>query len=217
MPRSKRAKFVSLTKVKPSASGKDFRREKLDLIRDAIEEYEFVFVFRFTNMREARLKEVRQDWKESRIYMGKNRVAQVALGRTEAEEIRDNVRFISERLVGDVGLIFTNRGKDEVMNYFANFVHPDYAKAGTIPDQDIILKPGKLTFQPGMLDQLRKLGMIVEIDNGTMMLRSTFVAAKKGEALTPEQAKALVHLDKKIANFTIKLDCCWSGGVFETI
>jgi len=95
MPRSKRAKVVSLTKV-AKRSPKQHRAEKLDLIRDAVGEYENVFVFSFTNMREAKLKEVRMDWRESRIYMGKLSVAQVALGRTEEEEIRDNIRFVSE-------------------------------------------------------------------------------------------------------------------------
>ena len=88
--------MVSLTKTKPKAAGKEFRKEKVDLIRGAVQEYENVFTFTFTNLRESMLKDVRMDWKESRIYMGKNRVAQVALGRTEEEEIRDNIRFISE-------------------------------------------------------------------------------------------------------------------------
>lgn len=96
MPRSKRSKVVSLTKTTRKASSKEFRKGKVDLIRDAIEEYENVFVFTFTNMRESKLKEVRMDWKESRIYMGKNRVAQVALGKTEEEEIRENLRFVAE-------------------------------------------------------------------------------------------------------------------------
>ena len=216
MPRSKRAKVVSLTKATPKKA-KEFRQGKVELLRDAVEEYENVFVFSFTNMRESKLKEVRMDWKESRIYLGKNRVAQVALGRTEEEEIRDNIRFVSERLTGDVGLIFTNREKDDVVKYFGSFSHPDYAKAGMIPQKDVLLKPGKLSFPVGMLDQLRKLGMVVEVDDTKVMLRDDYVAAKKGLALTPEQAKALVHLDKKIANFTIKLECMWSNGVFETL
>jgi len=217
MPRSKRAKVITVSKVKKPESAREFRREKVDLIRDAVEEYSNVFVFRFTNMRESKLKEVRQDWKESRIYMGKNRVAQVALGRSEQEEIRDNIRFVSERLVGDSALIFTNREKDEVVEYFANFVHPDFAKAGAIPDEDVVLKPGQLPFAAGMLDQLRKLGLVVELDDGKVMLRSTFVVAKKGAALTPEQAKVLIHLDKKLVQFTITLDCVWSNGVYEKL
>jgi len=122
-----------------------------------------------------------------------------------------------KRLTGDAGLIFTNRDKAEVVAYFRDFAHLDFAKAGTVPEEDIILKPGKLSFPGAMLDQMRKLGMIVELDDGKMMLRTTYVAAKKGVPLTPEQAKALVHLDRKIADFTIHLTCHWSNGVFETL
>lgn len=116
-----------------------------------------------------------------------------------------------------MGLIFTNREREEVVEYFGNFRHPDFAKAGTIPTEDVIVKPGKLAFPGSMLDQLRKLGMIVELDDTKVMLRSAYVAARRGEAITPEQAKALVHLDKRITEFTIGLDCCWADGVFEVL
>lgn len=119
--------------------------------------------------------------------------------------------------MGNVGLIFTNRPKEEVVDYFGNFAHPDFAKAGMIPEDDIVLKPGQLSFPGTMLDQLRKLGLIVELDDGKVMLRNKFVAAKKGEALTPEQAKVLVHLEKRIAEFTITLDSFWSDGVFQSL
>ena len=40
------------------------------------------------------LKEVRSQWKESRFFYGKNRVMQLALGRTEAEEYKEGLHNI---------------------------------------------------------------------------------------------------------------------------
>jgi hypothetical protein len=78
------------------------------------------------------------DWKESRIFLGKNSVAQVALGRTTEEEYKDNLHLISQvklllstlhfdnvlavcvflqRLEGNSGLLFTNRSKKEALRY----------------------------------------------------------------------------------------------------
>lgn len=96
MPRSKRAKVVSLSKVAKVASTKEFRKAKVELIREAVDEYKNIFIFSFANLRESKLKEVRMHWKESRIYRGKNTVAQVALGKTPEDEVRDNLHLLSQ-------------------------------------------------------------------------------------------------------------------------
>jgi hypothetical protein len=46
--------------------------------------------------------------------MGSNKVLQVALGKTSADELRTNLSQLSERLVGQVGLLFTKMSKEEV-------------------------------------------------------------------------------------------------------
>lgn len=68
-----------------------------------------------------------------------------------------------------------------------------------------------------MVDHLRKLGLVVEVDNGTVVLMQEFTAATAGEALTPEQAKMLVHLDKKLDSFSVKLECYWCDGKFHVV
>jgi mRNA turnover protein 4 len=46
--------------------------------------------------------------------MGSNKVLQVALGKTSADELRTNLSQLSERLMGQVGLLFTKMSKEEV-------------------------------------------------------------------------------------------------------
>jgi hypothetical protein len=46
--------------------------------------------------------------------MGSNKMLQVALGKTEADEYRTNLHLLSERLRGHVGLFFTSLPHDEV-------------------------------------------------------------------------------------------------------
>lgn len=48
-----------------------------------------------------------------------------------------------------------------------------------------------------------------------MQLREPYVAAEIGVPLTPEQAKILVHLDRKIDTFKINLIAMWHEGRFE--
>ena len=106
--------------------------------------------------------------------------------------------------------IFSNR-------YFTNFTSPEYAKAGAVLEEDVILPPGPLTFPATMLDQLRKLGLVVEIDDSVIHLREPFTAASAGVALTPEQAKMLAHLEMRTVNFSIKMLCYWFDGTYEEL
>ena len=68
-----------------------------------------------------------------------------------------------------------------------------------------------------MLDQLRKLGLVVEIDDTVIHLREPFTAATAGIPLTPEQAKMLAHLEKRTVEFSIKMLCYWFDGAYEEL
>jgi hypothetical protein len=60
----------------------------------AVDEHEFVWVFKVANLRTQALQELREDWKDSRFVFGKNRVCQIALGRSEAEEHAENLHLV---------------------------------------------------------------------------------------------------------------------------
>ncbi len=149
--------------------------------------------------------------------MGKYSVAQVAFGRTPEEEYKDNLRHVSKLLDGNVGILFTSRKHKEVQKYFKNFSSPEFAKAGAILEEDIVIPPGELTFPVSMLDELRRLGMIVEVEDSKVVLREAYTAATKGVPLSPEQAKILVKFDRKTINFTIRLECKWENGKFDEL
>jgi len=102
-------------------------------------------------------------------------------------------------------------------SYFHGYVKAEFGKAGTVPNEDIILSPGPLQFPIAMIDQLRKLGLVVEADNGVLVLRERYVAAKNGVPLTPEQAKVLAHLDKPVDEFKLQVLCAWHDGEFEEL
>ena len=92
---------------------------------------------------------------------------------------------------------------------------PEYAKAGTIPQETIVLEAGPLEFNPSMMEQLRKLGLVVEMNKGSLELRSSFIVARAGEPLSPEQAKLLAHMQRPLINFSIQVESFWSGGNLE--
>mmetsp|Transcript_41150 Transcript_41150/g.42047 ORF Transcript_41150/g.42047 Transcript_41150/m.42047 type:complete len:216 (-) Transcript_41150:62-709(-) len=215
MPRSKRNKVVSLTKT--TSKGRQLKTKLVDSLRGLLDEYSRVFVFRFQNLRATKLKDVRMQWRESRIFLGKNTVARKAFGNSVEEEYKDNLHSISERLTGNVGILFTNRSKEEVIRYFDEFEALEYAKAGVIPEETINIPEGPLDFPVSMLDQFRKLGLVVEIEESKVILQNSFTVATAGVPLSPEQAKMLVHLKQPIEKFRLQLECYWSEGEFEEL
>lgn len=64
MPKSKRAKVVHLSKVEKK--GKEHTEKLYNAVREAADEYPFIYVFRVDNMRNNYLKEVRTEFNDSR-------------------------------------------------------------------------------------------------------------------------------------------------------
>lgn len=215
MPRSKRVKVVSLTKTQPK--GAEFKSKIIDDVRKGLDTHENIFVFAFENMRTAVFKDVRARFADSKICLGKNKLMVAALGKGLEDEYKEDLHLVSEKLTGDCGLLMTDETKADVLEYFQGLVVADFAKAGVVPKESIVMKPGPLQFPVDMMDQLRKLGLVVEVVSGTVVLKTAFQVCKKGVALSPEQAKVLVHMGKKICVFKVTVTAAWLDGEFEEI
>lgn len=94
MPRTKRNKLVSLTKT--DRKTRDDKASLMDSMRQAADEFAYVWLFSIGNMRNNYLKEVRKLWAGSKIFFGKNRVMAKALGETPEEEIKKGLGGIAQ-------------------------------------------------------------------------------------------------------------------------
>jgi len=165
------------------------------------------------------LKDLRQSWSDSRFIFGKNKVAALALGRGAESEYKQNIHKITPFLVGNVGLLFTNRTKTEVLNFFGNFSCPEFARAGNVAIEDVTIEAGPLEqFQHTMEPQLRKLGMHTTLRKGVVHLDTDFKICSKGDKLTPEQCRLLKLFDMLQASFKVKVKVNWTkSGHYEII
>ena len=115
------------------------------------------------------------------------------MGRSPESEYKESIHKVTPFLLGNVGLLFTNRGKDEVLKYFAGYSCPDFARSGKVATEDVTLTAGALEqFQHTMEPQLRKLGLHTSLKRGIVTLDTDYEVCKKGAKLTPEQAQLLV-------------------------
>lgn len=210
---------VHLTQTDKRAT-RDHKSKYIEQVREAIESHEAVYLFNYENMRSNKFKDVRIEFRnDSRIFLGKNNLLQIALGRTCEEEYSENLRHVAKRIVGgSVGLLMTSKPAKQVEGYFESLSEPDYARAGARSVAEVTITQDKMVnFPVSMMEQLRKLGMPVEIKQGKVVLRdglSEYRLCKKDEVLSAEQCKLLKHFDIKLVNFEVKLLCRWSNGEF---
>ncbi|XP_078584945.1 mRNA turnover protein 4 homolog [Branchiostoma floridae x Branchiostoma japonicum] len=217
MPKSKRDKKISLTSTRKK--GLELKRNLVDQIRECVDQYARIFTFSVENMRNSKLKEVRNVWKHSRFFFGKNKVMSVALGRGAEDEYRENLHRVSQRLRGQTGMFFTNKTKEEVVEWFSQYQLKDFARSGNTAVQTVVLFEGPLPqFSHSMEPQLRQLGLPTKLERGEITLISDHTVCTAGDVLTPEQARILKLLDTPMVNFHITLDSVWSNdGTFELL
>ena len=226
---------VPLTKVSKRAT-REHKSAYIQEIREAVDNHDSLFLFSYENMRSSKFKDIRMHFRAktdcmdddesspSRIFLGKNKLLQIALGKTPEDEYADNLRHVSGEISESVGLLFTSRSKKGVEEYFENLSEPDFARAGFIAPRDVVITNEMLANHPVsmMEQQFRKQGLPVKIDNGVIVLlddKKEYRLCKEGETLSPEKCKALSHFGIKLSEFRVKLVCYWSAktGEFESL
>lgn len=220
MGRSRRERAVTLTKTRKHLVGRDSKQEVVEDLRSAVDKYASIYVFRTENMRNTLLKELRSTWADSRFFFGRKKVAQVALGRTEAEEHAEGLRQVSEQLAGNVGLLLTNRAHADVVKFFSEYERADVARGGFEATEAVELAEGELDmFESAQVAALRALGMPVALRKGRVCLERPLTVCEAGQRLTPEQAKMLELLGVRMATFRVVLLSYYrkEGGLFEML
>jgi len=217
MPKSKREKQISLTRTQ--RKGLELKQDVIKKVQNAADNYARVFVIRVENMRNNKLKEVREEWHHSKFFFGKNKVMGFALGKSPTDEYKDNLHKLNGCLKGQRGLLFTNSTKDEVANWFDSYADVDFARTGCTAEKEVVLKEGPLEqFTHSMEPQLRQLGLPTKLERGVVTITKDFLVCKKGEALKPEQARILKLLGHQMAEFKIHVTAVWSNdGTFEIL
>ncbi|KAM6046565.1 mRNA turnover protein 4 homolog [Chlamydotis macqueenii] len=210
MPKSKRDRKVSLTRT--PRKGLEAKQALITELRRCVDTYKYIFVFSVANMRNNKLKDVRNAWKHSRIFFGKNKVMMVALGREPSSEYKENLHKVSKHLRGEVGLLFTNRPRDEVDEWFSKFSEVDFARAGNKATYTVSLDTGPLEqFPHSMEPQLRQLGLPTALKKGVVTLLSDYEVCKEGDVLTPEQARVLKLFGYEMAEFKVTIKFLWNS------
>lgn len=169
-------------------------------------------------MRNTFFKTIRQDWTGSRIFFGRTRVMQKALGRSREEEHCENIHQLADLMTGDVGLLITNEPPQVVQEYFESFVKSDYARAGVVSPVTFIVPNGIVYATAGQLPKeddvplvhslestVRQLGMPTSLRQGKVELDVDYTVCKEGQTLDGKQTRLLKLFGVSVAEFKVDL------------
>ncbi|KAH7377841.1 mRNA turnover protein-like protein 4 [Pyrenochaeta sp. MPI-SDFR-AT-0127] len=221
MPKSKRAKVVHLTKT--DKKGKELSLKLFASVQEAADNFQHIFVFSVENMRNSYLKEVRAEFSDSRFFFGKTKVMAKALGQTPAEEHLTNLSQLTEYLAGNVGLFFTNREPNEIIEYFAAYSQTDFARAGITATQTFTIPAGTVHSRGGEVPEeedvplphsvettIRKWGMPTRLDKGKIVLDAPYTVCEEGKVMNSHQTALLKMFGVAMADFKIDLKAYYS-------
>uniref|UniRef100_A0A672K6A3 Ribosome assembly factor mrt4 n=1 Tax=Sinocyclocheilus grahami TaxID=75366 RepID=A0A672K6A3_SINGR len=201
MPKSKRDKKVSLTKT--TKKGLEAKQNLIEELRKCADIYRYVFVFSVENMRNNKLKDIRTAWKHSRYKHTISTVFKVT------DSVFCFVLQVSKFLRGEVGVLFTNKTKDEVQEYFSSFKEVDYARAGNVATMAMTLDEGPLEqFPHSMEPQLRQLGLPTALKKVIVSYSVIFFGLSIQKLFGTEMVE-----------FKISIKCMWNSesGDFEKL
>ncbi|KAI9794917.1 MAG: mRNA turnover and ribosome assembly protein [Piccolia ochrophora] len=226
MPKSKRAKVITLSKTEKK--GKELTLKLFANVRESIDKYQYCFVFSVENMRNTYLKEVRTEMVDSRLFFGKTKVMAKALGASPEDEYQPNLSQLSKHLSGNVGLLFTSRPPTDIISHFATYIKSDYARAGTPSSRSFTVPSGVVYSRGGEVAQeddiplphsleptLRALGMPTRMDRGKVMLEQDFEVCREGQTLDAKQTRLLKQFGIQTADFRVQLLAYWSAATNE--
>lgn len=155
---------------------------------------------------------------ENRLFFGKTKVMAKALGSTPEDEYQPSTHLLSKFLVGNVGLLFTNREPNSITEYFSSLSKTDFARAGTVATREFVVPAGIVYSMGGEMaaeedvpmthslePELRKLNMPTTLTKGKITLQNPYTVCREGEVLDSRQTRLLKLFGVATAEFTVQL------------
>jgi len=210
MPKSKRNKVVSLTKVKKRP--RDAKDKQIEEVREACSKYPRIYVVSLENERNVFLSELRRRLRPGKLICAKKKLMQLALGNSPAEESEDGVHKITKLLTGPTALLFTSQTPEEVQMVLDRYHPKDFARAGALATETVTLArgPDALAKLPHSIEaHLRALGLPTQLVEGKIHLLGDHSVCKAGESLSADAAQVLKLLEKKQAEFSMEMLAHW--------
>lgn len=205
---------------KTGKKGKEQKEKLVEQVRACSQEYPHAYLIRLHNSRSAALQRLRARLAQedgTRLFIGKNRVMSLALGKDAASAQVSGAHQLAARLSGDVGLMFSRMSPVDLQAHLRDLSGTEWARTGNIAPRTIeIERIGE--FEPLRRDddmepipataepQLRQAGLPCQLRGGHIILtQPSYVVCQEGDTLTADQCRLLKLLGFPLVEFSVDL------------
>lgn len=141
-----------------------------------------------------------------------------ALGSDPSSEYQPNTSLLSPHLVGNVGLLFTNREPSTIITFFQDLSKTDFARAGTEASRNFTIPAGIVYSMGGEISaendvpmahslepELRRLNVPTTLTKGKITLENPYCVCNEGDVLDSRQTRLLKLFGVATADFSVQL------------
>ena len=148
--------------------------------------------------------------------MGKNTMIRKCIREYCERKGDDTWMALAEKMVGNVGVIFTTGEMGDVKEKIKEFVVPAPAKAGAVAQVDVVVPAGPTGMEPSQTNFFQTLNIATKINKGAIEILSEVTVVTAGEKVTSSAATLLGKLG--FTPFTYGLEAMFvydNGNVFD--
>ena len=179
------------------------KKDKIKFVENASEEiksYKTVGVVALSSVPDRLLQKVRNGLgADGRFIIGRKKLIMMVL------ESNDRTKGLADELSDTSAILLSNKDPFELYGVFKGNILKLSAKPRQVAPEDIVVKSGETSLQPGQaVTELKKAGIDVKIDKGKVVISKDKVVAAKGTVISTAVASALHTLG--ITPFTAKIE-----------
>ncbi len=173
----------------------EWKKEEVKELKTLIDSHEVVGIVNLLDIPARQLQKMRQSLSgKAIIRMSKKNLMDLAF--KDCNDKKENIVDLSNHMEGQPAIVFTDMNPFRLFKMLEDSKTAAPAKAGSVPDSDIVVPEGDTGFEPGpLLGDLQQVGIPAKIDKGKIVVSKDHVVVKAGEEVSKQVAGMLTRLD----------------------
>ena len=194
----------------------EWKKEEVKELKSLIDSHEVVGIVNLLNIPARQLQKMRQSLSgKAIIRMSKKNLMNLAF--KDCNEKKENIVDLSNHMDGQPAIVFTDMNPFKLFKILEDSKTAAPAKAGNVPESDIVVPEGDTGFEPGpLLGELQQVGIPAKIDKGKIVVSKEHVVVKAGETVSKQVAGMLTRLDIQPMEVGIDLQAVYEDEAIYT-
>jgi large subunit ribosomal protein L10 len=197
----------------PKAHVASWKKKEVEEIKQILVHHPVLAVVSIGSIPSPNMQKIRAGLRgKAEVRSGKNNLMMLALEAAEKE--RPGVKALEPLMQGQTALVGSDLNPFALFKQFTQSRTKAPAKAGQLAPFDIEVQKGDTPFKPGpVVGELQKAGIPAAIDSGKVVIKSTKVVVKQGEAISADLASALDKLGIHPIDIGLTVQGVWENGL----